>query len=112
MISNERRSPYISPSYGAPQYSQPKPRVVEDTINRAVIQIERKAFILTLKENPRGRFLRIEEVGSPRPAAIIIPAPGLKDFQKVLADMVKAENEIPPKKNTGGSQIVHPGGGK
>jgi len=52
---------------------------------------------LTLKENPRGRFLRItEEVGGKRDC-IIIPATGLKDFQKLLADIVKAESKIPPK---------------
>ena len=59
------------------------------------LQIERKLFFLTLKENPRGRFLRItEEVGFKR-ASIIIPATGLLEFQKLLAEMIKAESEIP-----------------
>jgi hypothetical protein len=61
------------------------------------IQIERKFFVLTLKENPRGRFLRIsEEVGGKR-NAIIIPATGLKDFQNLIIEMVKASDEIPAK---------------
>ena len=61
--------------------------------------IERKLFILILKENPRGRFLRIVEDGggSRRPVSIIVPATDLKDFQKLLAEMVKASGEIPPK---------------
>ena len=54
------------------------------------IQIERKNFVFILKENPRGRFLRIiEDVGGRR-NTIIIPAPGLEGFRKVLEEMVKA----------------------
>jgi hypothetical protein len=97
MISNERRSPYISRPYGASNYNQPRPQVIEDTLRSGELQIERKLFFLNLKENPRGRFLRISEEVGGRRNCIIIPATGLKDFQKLLADMVKAESEIPPK---------------
>lgn len=61
------------------------------------IQIERKTFVFTLKENPRGRFLRITEDVGGRRDTIIIPAPGLEDFRKILEDMVKASSEIPEK---------------
>ena len=68
MISNERPSPYgrrpyqQSQGYGASKYNQqPRPPVNEDTLKSAEIQIERKNFVFTLKENPRGRFLRITE---------------------------------------------------
>ena len=54
------------------------------------IQIERKTFIFTLKENPRGRFLRITEDVGGRRDTIIIPAPGLEEFKKLLDEMVKA----------------------
>ena len=96
MISNERPSPYGRPPYFQPKYQQPRPQVIEDTLRSGEIQIERKTFFLSLKENPRGRFLRITEAGGKR-NCIIVPATGLKDFLKVLADMVKAEKEIPPK---------------
>ena len=92
MISNERPSPY-----GRPAYGQPRPPVQEDTLKSATIQIERKTFVFTLKENPRGRFLRITEDVGGRRDTIIIPAPGLEDFKKLLDDMVKASNETPPK---------------
>jgi len=93
MISNERPSPY-----GASKYGQPRPHVPEDILKSAEIQIERKTFVLTLKENQRGRFLCITEKGAgSRAPAIIIPATGLLDFLKILADMVMAENEIPKK---------------
>jgi len=92
MISNERPSPYGSHSYG-----QPKPPVNEDTLKSERIQIERKTFVLTLKENPRGRFLRITEDVGGRRDTIIIPSTGLEDFRKLLDEMVKASNEIPVK---------------
>jgi len=92
MISNERPSPY-----GRRPYGQPKPPVNEDTLKSEKLQIERKMFLLTLKENPRGRFLRITEDVGGRRDTIIIPSTGLEDFKKLLEDMVKASNEIPQK---------------
>ena len=52
------------------------------------IQIERKSFQFTLKENPRGRFLRITEDVGGRRDNIIIPATGLEEFKKILDEMV------------------------
>ena len=101
MISNERnwpsRQPYRQPYHQPYAPQPPRPFVQEDTLKAGEIQIERKFFSFTLKENPRGRFLRItEEVGGKR-QSIIIPATGLGDFQKLLAEMVKASDEIPAK---------------
>ncbi|HOB32041.1 MAG TPA: PUR family DNA/RNA-binding protein [Verrucomicrobiota bacterium] len=92
MISNDRPSPYGNRHYGSP-----KPPVNEETLKTARVQIERKTFVFTLKENPRGRFLRITEDVGGRRDTIIIPAPGLEEFRKLLDDMVKAAAEIPPK---------------
>ena len=61
------------------------------------VQIERKVFVFTLKENPRGRFLRITEDVGGRRDTIIVPATGLEDFKKLLDEMVKASGEIPQK---------------
>jgi hypothetical protein len=96
MISNERQ-----PSYGGQGYGQQKPHVSEDTLKTDRIQIERKTFIFTLKENPRGRFLRITEDVGGRRDNIIIPAPGLEDFLKLIQDMVKASNDTPPPQDAG-----------
>ena len=93
MISNERPSPYG----GHRHYGAPKPPVNEDTLRSDKVQIERKTFVFTLKENPRGRFLRITEDVGGRRDNIIIPAPGLEDFLKQIQDMVKASGDIPPK---------------
>ena len=92
MISNDRPSPFGNRSYGGP-----KPPVNEETLKSDKVQIERKTFVFTLKENPRGRFLRITEDVGGRRDTIIIPAPGLDDFKKLLDDMVRAANESPPK---------------
>ena len=101
MISNERPSPFSRQSYHQPYAQQPaRPFVQEDTLKSGDIQIERKYFVLTLKENVRGRFLRIsEEVGNKR-NCIIIPATGLHDFKKFVDEMVKASGEIPAKVGT------------
>ncbi|MGA2801535.1 MAG: PUR family DNA/RNA-binding protein [Verrucomicrobiota bacterium] len=104
MISNERPSPFHRQPYRQP-YQQshapqpPRPFVQEDTLKAEQIQIERKSFLLTLKENSRGRFLRIaEDVGGKR-NSIIIPATGLQDFKQLLNEMVKASGELPPPKS-------------
>ena len=92
MFSNERSSPYGHRSIGEPS---PKPPVNEATLKAGKIQIERKMFTFLLKENPRGRFLRITEDVGGRRDAIIVPAPGLDEFKKLLDEMVKASAETP-----------------
>ena len=91
MISNDRSSPYGSRPCGSA-----KPPVTEETLKSDKVQIERKTFVFALKENPRGRFLRITEDVGGRRDTIIIPAPGLEDFMRILQDMVKTSNETPP----------------
>jgi hypothetical protein len=103
MISNERPSPFGNRAHSDRPHGDrisagpPKPPVNEDTLKTAKIQIERKTFVLALKENPRGRFLRITEDVGGRRDTVIIPAPGLEDFRNLLDEMVKASAETPPK---------------
>jgi len=98
MISNERPSPYGNRAYGGSH----KPPVNEDTLKSEKVQIERKTFLFSLRENPRGKFLRITEDVGGRRDTIIIPAPGLEDFKKILDEMVKAagDNSKPGPSNT------------
>jgi hypothetical protein len=95
MISNERSS-----SYGYQGGTGPKPPTNEETLKTDKVQIERKTFVFALKENVRGRFLRITEDVSGRRDTIIIPAPGLEEFKRILDDMVKASEEAPPKNHS------------
>ena len=97
MISNDRSAPYGNRPHGERPHGSAKPPVAEDTLKSAKVQIERKTFVLALKENTRGRFLRITEDVGGRRDTIIIPAPGLEDFKKLLEEMVQASAEIPPK---------------
>jgi len=94
MISNERPSSHGFSSYGN---SGPRPGVIEETLKTDKIQIERKTFVLALKENPRGRFLRITEDVNGRRDTIIVPATGLEDFKRLVEDMTKASAETPAK---------------
>jgi len=92
MISNERPSPY-----GRQPYGTPRPPSNEETIKTDKIQVERKTFVFALKENPRGRFLRITEDVGGRRDTIIVPSTGLEDFKKLVDEMVKASAETPVK---------------
>ena len=57
------------------------------------IQIERKQFFFDLKENPRGRFLRITEDVGGRRDTIIIPSTGLQEFLDVINRAIKVNQE-------------------
>ena len=90
MISNERPSPYGHRPHSGGIAKAP---VVEDTIKSDKVQIERKMFVFTLKENPRGRFLRITEDVNGRRDTIIVPATGLEEFKRLLDSMIQASGE-------------------
>ena len=74
----------------------PKPRLNEDTIKTGQLQIERKTFYFKLKENARGRFLRISEDAGGHRNSIMIPSTGLAEFQKVMLTMISASDSTPP----------------
>ena len=94
MRPDEQPSPPGRDSAGAGNI---KSGVIEETLKTEKIQIERKSFVFALKENPRGRFLRITEDVGGRRDTIIIPAPGLEEFKRLLDQMVKASTELPAK---------------
>jgi hypothetical protein len=99
MISNERPSPFRQrPPTQSWHQSPPRPPVNADTLKSEHVQVERKTFVFLLKENPRGRFLRIIEESGRVSNSIIIPSAGLREFQKLLDEMLKASSEMPPRK--------------
>lgn len=61
------------------------------------LRVERKHFTFDLRENPRGRFLRIIEEVNGRRDAIIIPITGLEDFRDVLNEIIKFSKTLSPK---------------
>ena len=74
-----------------------RPVPAEDSLKTERIQIERKTFVLALKENPRGRFLRITEDVGGRRDSIIIPATGLEDLRRVIDELARICRETPEK---------------
>jgi hypothetical protein len=58
------------------------------------IQVERKIFSFELRENQRGRFLRITEDVGGRRDTIIIPATGLERVRDVIDRAIAANNQI------------------
>ena len=66
---------------------------MDDLIVSDRVQVERKQFYFDLKENERGRFLRITEDVGGRRDAIVIPATGLRDFAEVLERAIKVSEE-------------------
>lgn len=71
----------------------------ENNLKSCRLQIERKCFLVMLKENSRGRFLRICEDMGNRSASIIIPEEGFASFVEALGKMVAADREIPAKEH-------------
>jgi len=56
------------------------------------VQVERKLFTFELRENPRGRFLRLTEDVGGRRDTIIIPAAGLDAVAEVIGRASTASN--------------------
>jgi hypothetical protein len=66
----------------------------EDPLASEKIQIDRKIFFLDLKENQRGRFLKITEDVSGRRDTIMLPASGFRDFVDALSRIVDLEEKL------------------
>ncbi len=55
------------------------------------IQVERKSFLFDLKENPRGRFLKITEDVGGRKDTIIIPSTGLEQVREIIDHIINID---------------------
>ena len=60
------------------------------------VQVERKLFSFDLRENPRGRFLRVTEDVGGRRDTIIIPSTGLRDIREIIDHAIDADAEAGP----------------
>ena len=108
MIPNERHSPFHRQPYQKPfphtqthqAYGNQTPRPQDDTLATIDFAVERKTYRLALKENPRGRFVRITESNGTHFNSVVIPASGLELFLRTLKEVVAAEvtleNEVQP----------------
>ena len=60
------------------------------------VQVERKLFVLALKQNERGRFLRLTEETHDQNITVIIPSTGLQELHQALGEMITASESLPP----------------
>jgi hypothetical protein len=58
------------------------------------ITIDRKIFFVDLKENNRGRFLKITEDVGGRRDTIMLPIPALPDFIEALTRLAEFEAKL------------------
>ena len=68
---------------------------METSIFSDKIQIERKQFFFDLKENPRGRFLKITEDVGGRRDTVIVPSTGPETLRDAIERVIKADRESP-----------------
>jgi hypothetical protein len=69
-------------------------RMPSDPIASEKVTIDRKIFFLDLKENQRGRFLKITEDVGGRRDTIMLPAPAFRDFLEALQRLVEFESKL------------------
>lgn len=60
------------------------------------VQIERKLFTFDLRENPRGRFLKVTEDVGGRRDTIIIPATGLEQIRDIIERIISTDKKAGP----------------
>lgn len=67
----------------------PEPPIASEKIG-----IDRKLFFIDLKENQRGRYLKITEEVSGRRATIMLPVAALADFIEALTRLGEFESKL------------------
>jgi hypothetical protein len=70
------------------------PHRTDDPLASEKIQVDRKIFFLDLKENQRGRFLKITEDVGGRRDTIMLPASALQEFVEALTRIVDIEQRL------------------
>ena len=70
------------------------PHRTDDPLASEKIQVDRKIFFLDLKENQRGRFLKITEDVGGRWDTIMLPASALQEFVEALTRIVDIEQRL------------------
>lgn len=69
-------------------------RPVNEPLASEKISIDRKVFFLDLKENNRGRFLKITEDVGGRRDTIMLPVAAFRDFADALERLIEIEQDL------------------
>ena len=64
---------------------------MDNIIEAKELQIERKHFHVELRENDRGKFLRITEETYGRRNTIIVPTTGVEDLAAAIGEVLSTE---------------------
>ncbi len=65
---------------------------MDSIIEAKQLQIERKHFHVELRENDRGKFLRITEEAHGRRNTIIVPSTGVDEFTAAIGQVLATSN--------------------
>lgn len=74
-------------SYSPPYRHHP----TSQTLESREIQIERKFFTAQIRENERGKFLRLTEEAQGRRNTVIIPSSGFADFANLISEILSTQ---------------------
>ena len=69
-------------------------RPVNEPLASEKIAVDRKVFFLDLKENNRGRFLKITEDVGGRRDTIMLPVAAFRDFADALERLIDIERGL------------------
>ncbi|MCA1660369.1 MAG: hypothetical protein LC642_07545 [Verrucomicrobiaceae bacterium] len=58
------------------------------------LQIERKHFHVEMRENDRGKFLRITEEAHGRRNTIIVPSTGVEEFTAAIGEVLVSSERM------------------
>ena len=64
---------------------------MDNIIEAKELQIERKHFHVELRENDRGKFVRITEETYGRRNTIIVPTTGVEDLTAAIGEVLSTE---------------------
>ncbi len=67
---------------------------VNEPLASEKISVDRKVFFLDLKENNRGRFLKITEDVGGRRDTIMVPVAAFRDFAEALDRLMEIERGL------------------
>lgn len=63
----------------------------DSSLETRELQVERKFFTAQIRENERGKFLRLTEEAQGRRNIVIIPSSGFADFADMISDILSTE---------------------
>jgi hypothetical protein len=71
----------------------PRSHNLDKVLETKDFKVENKKFFFDLKENPKGKYLRITESSGGR-SSIVIPENGLRAFSEILMHFVEIEKKV------------------